>query len=72
MKYLPVLFFLLACVPSTQVLIEQAHLTGDWSLVNKRIAAQERREAPPACAWPLVELCKGHFGCECVRLEIRL
>ena len=39
------LFLLLGCAPSTQDLIEQAHFTGDWSLVNKRIEAEEKQYA---------------------------
>ena len=37
------LFLLLGCAPSTQDLIEQAHFTGDRSLVNKRIEAEEKQ-----------------------------
>ena len=36
------LFLLFGCAPSTKDLIEQAHFTGDRSLVNKRIAAEEK------------------------------
>ena len=45
------MFLLSGCAPSTQDLIEQAHLTGDWSPVNKRMEAIERREAlrPQSC-----------------------
>ncbi len=39
------LFLLLGCAPSTHDLIEQAHLTGDRSLVNKRIEAEEKQDA---------------------------
>jgi len=39
------LFLLFGCAPSTQNLIEQAHFTGDWSLVNKRIEAEEKQYA---------------------------
>ena len=39
------LFLLFGCAPSTHNLIEQAHLTGDWSLVNKRIEAEEKQYA---------------------------
>ncbi len=39
------LFLLFGCAPSTQDLIEQAHLTGDWSFVNKRIEAEEKQYA---------------------------
>jgi len=38
------IFLLSGCAPSTHDLIEQAQLTGDWSFVNKRIEAIERRE----------------------------
>ncbi len=36
------LFLLFGCAPTTQDLIEQAHFTGDWSLVNKRIEVEEK------------------------------
>ncbi len=36
------LFLLFGCAPGTKDLIEQSHFTGDRSLVNKRIAAEER------------------------------
>ena len=39
------LFLLFGCAPSTHDLIEQAQLTGDWSLVNKRIEAEEKQYA---------------------------
>ena len=45
------MFLLFGCAASTQDLIEQARLTGDWSVVDKRFAAIERREEqqPPSC-----------------------
>jgi hypothetical protein len=46
------LLLLLGCAPSTHDLIEQAHLTGDWSLVNQRYAAMEKREQPRAQSCP--------------------
>jgi len=66
------LFLLLGCAPSTQDLIEQAHLTGNWSLVNKRIEAEERRKAVsvPSCPRGTIPWCKISFGdkrCSCVR-----
>ncbi len=39
------LFLLFGCAPSAQDLIEQAHFTGDRSLVNKRNAAEEKQYA---------------------------
>ena len=39
------LFLLFGCAPSTQNLIEQAHFTGERSLVNKRIEAEEKQYA---------------------------
>jgi len=39
------LFLLFGCAPSTHDLIEQAHLTGDRSLVNKRFEAEEKQYA---------------------------
>ena len=66
------LFLLLGCAPSTQDLIEQAHLTGDWSFVNKRIEAEERRKAErgPSCPRGTIGWCEISFGdkrCSCVR-----
>ena len=66
------LFLLFGCAPSTPDLIEQAHLTGDWSLVNKRMEAIERRQArkPQACPRGTTRLCGSRFGderCSCVR-----
>ncbi len=46
-------FLLFGCAHSTHDLIEQAHLTSDWSLVNKRIEAEERRKAERAPSCPL-------------------
>ena len=65
------LFLLLGCAPSTPDLIEQAHLTGDWSLVNKRIEAIERREArkPKACPRGTTSVCNSRFRddrCSCI------
>ncbi len=37
------LFLLFGCASSTHNLSEQAHLTGDRSLVNKRIEAEEKQ-----------------------------
>ena len=47
MKALSVLslFLLIGCAASTQDLIEQALFTDDWSLVNKRIEAEEKQYA---------------------------
>ena len=39
------LFLLFGCASSTHDLTEQAHLTGDWPLVNKRIEAEEKQYA---------------------------
>jgi len=39
------LFLLFGCAPSSHDLIEQAHLTGDRFLVNKRIEAEEKQYA---------------------------
>ncbi len=39
------LFLLFGCAPSAQDLIEQAHFTGDRSLVNKRIEAEVKQYA---------------------------
>ncbi len=66
------LFLLFGCAPTTQDLIEQAHFTGDWSLVNKRIDAEERRiaERAPSCPRGTIQWCEKSFGderCSCVR-----
>ncbi|MFQ6006452.1 MAG: hypothetical protein ACE5OQ_13220 [Woeseia sp.] len=66
------LFFLFGCAPSTQDLIEEAHLTGDWTHVNKRIEAIERREAKKTMMCPdgSTRWCDSRFGddrCACVR-----
>ncbi len=66
------LFLLFGCAPSTQNLIDQAHTTGDWSLVNKRFEAIERLEAQrssQSCPrrtkrWCISRL--GHEKCSCV------
>jgi len=68
------LFLLFGCAPSTQDLIEQAHFTGDWSLVNKKIEAEERRKtaSAPSCPRGTIAWCKKSFGderCNCVRNE---
>ncbi len=65
------LLLLLGCAPSTPDLIEQAHLTGDWTLVNKRMEAIERREArkPMSCPRGSTLVCNDRFGrdrCACV------
>ena len=66
------LFLLLGCAPSTHELIERAHLTGDWSLVNKRYEAIEKRESlrPQSCPRGTITWCNNTFGderCSCVR-----
>ncbi len=66
------LFLLFGCAPSTHDLIEQAHLTGDWSLVNKRIEAEERRKAEsgPSCPKGTIQWCEIRLGderCGCVK-----
>ena len=66
------LLLLLGCAPSTHDLIEQAHLTGDWTLVNKRYDAMEKREAarPQSCPRGTTQWCNNRFGddrCSCVR-----
>jgi hypothetical protein len=66
-----ILFLLIGCASSTQDLIEQAHFTGDWSLVNKRMDAIERRQArrPPSCPRGTTLVCDKKFGderCGCV------
>ena len=65
------LLLMSACAPSTHDVIEQAQLTGNWTLVNKRIAALERLEARSLQLCPLGEKrwCisrLGHEKCSCV------
>jgi len=65
------LFLLLGCAPSTHDLIEQAHLTGDWSLVNQRFDAMEKREKPrpQSCPRGTTKWCTKRFRderCSCV------
>ena len=65
------LFLLLGCAPSTHDLIEQAHLTGDWSLVNQRYDAIEKRRTsrPQSCPRGTTRWCNIRFGderCSCV------
>ncbi len=72
------LFLLLGCANSTQVLIEQAHLTGDWTLVNRRMDAIEKREAErisESCPRGKAQSCSSRFGdlrCSCAsEAEVR-
>ncbi len=65
------MFLLSGCASSTHDLIEQAQLTGDWSFVNNRIAAIERRESqrPQSCPRGTKRWCTsrlGHEKCSCV------
>ncbi len=63
------LFLLFGCAPSTQDLIEQAHATGDWSFVNERFEAIEKREAQHSetCPRGTTEWCPSRAeGCRCV------
>ena len=65
------MFLLSGCAPSTQDLIEQARLSGDWSLVNKSMEAIERNEArrPQSCPRGTNRSCIGYLGdekCECI------
>ncbi len=65
------MFLLSGCASSTQDLIEQAQLTGDWSFVNKRMATLERLEPqqPQSCPRGTKRWCinrPGHEKCSCV------
>ncbi len=64
------LFLLIGCATSTAQLVEQAQLTGDWSLVDERDAARDRREArSQSCRLGTTIYCKGRPGsesCTCV------
>ena len=69
------LLLLVGCAPSTPDLIKQAHLTGDWTLVNARMESLERREAQQRLSCPrgTTEWCDGRFGratCSCVRNDV--
>jgi hypothetical protein len=62
---------LAGCAPSTQSLMDQAYLTGDWTLVNQRMAALERLESrkPPSCPGGNKPWCinrQGKLKCSCV------
>ncbi len=35
--------FISACAPSTDALIREAHQSGNWTLVNQRLDAEEKR-----------------------------
>ena len=65
-------FLLFGCAPTTEELIAKAHRTADWSQVEKRLAAESRREArhKPRCASHYIELCEGNsretMSCVCV------
>ena len=66
------LFLLFGCAPSTQELIEQAHLTDDWSFVNKRFEAIERREEqhPSLCPHGTRPWCSKRLSdekCSCIK-----
>ena len=59
------------CASSTQDLVEQAQLSGDWTLVNIRMAAIERREAQSkqSCPRGTKRWCISRIGrerCSCV------
>jgi len=66
------LFLMLGCGSSTQHLIEQAHLTGDWTAVNKRMDTIQEREATriaESCPRGTTRFCSRRFGddrCSCV------
>ncbi len=64
------LFLLFGCATSTAELVEQAQLTGDWSLVDERDAARDRREArSQSCRLGTTKYCMGRPGsenCSCV------
>ncbi len=61
------LFLLFGCAPSTQDLIEQAHVTGDWSLVNVRIDAERRRAELLSCPLGTTEWCASRDErCSCI------
>ena len=65
------MFLLCGCAASRADLFEQAQRTGDWSLVNKRDEAIDRREARrrPSCRTGTIKFCTGRPGnesCSCV------
>ncbi len=54
------LFLLFGCATSTAELVEQAQLTGDWSLVDQREEARDRREArSQSCPVSTTKWCEG-------------
>ena len=68
------LSLLFGCATSTAELVEQAQLTGDWSLVDERDAARDRRETRretrgQSCGSGTTKYCTGRTGrksCGCV------
>ena len=68
---LTAVLLLFGCAPSTSALVENAQITGDWSLVDKRDAAMDRREIAnePGCRKGSTMLCVrrlGHEDCRCI------
>jgi len=47
------MFLLSGCASSTNDLIKEAQLSGDWTLVNRRMDAIERREAQDQTSCPI-------------------
>ena len=71
-KALSIIFLFLSfgCAASRSDLVEQAQLTGDWSHVDKRDEAMDRREAlRQSCRMSETKYCEGRPGnvsCSCV------
>ena len=65
------MFLLFGCAASRSDLVEQAQLTGDWSLVNKRDEAMDRHKAlHQSCRGDTTKYCEirrnGSESCSCV------
>jgi hypothetical protein len=65
------MILLSGCASSTNDLIREAQLTGDWTLVNSRMEAIERRDAQdqPSCPAGTKLWCSSHLDreeCSCV------
>lgn len=72
MRALPiaVLFSLAACAPTTEELITEANISGDWTAVNARIAIEEEMYAEPLeCGSHFILFCETSAigeSCGCV------
>lgn len=71
MRSLIIAIFLLTtgCASSTNDLIKEAHVSGDWTAVNHRLEVEETREhSKPSCGDGLILMCTTR--CECVSNQV--